>query len=294
MKPPPFIYAAPQSVEEVLALLAQHGTDARLLAGGQSLVPLMNLRMARPEVLIDLNRCAALRAIEQSGQSVSYGAMVRQIDAQQSENSRTCCPLVCKALAQAGPVAVRNRATVGGTLAHADRAAELPGVAVALNATMVVESAAGRRSVPAQEFFLGDMTTALEPDEMLLAAIFPVASPSAYSGFLEVGIRREGIAMVGLAAYLVLGGGNVVGDARLAAVGVEPAPVRLKAVEEHLRARELTPAVIAGASELASAAIDPMDDPHVKAQYRKHVAAALVKRALDSALSGGTGAYGHS
>jgi CO/xanthine dehydrogenase FAD-binding subunit len=294
MKPPPFVYAAPRSVEEVLALLAQHGADARLLAGGQSLVPLMNLRMARPAVLIDLNRCAALGTIAPTDEGISYGAMVRQMDAQLSEHSRTCCPLLCKALAHAGPVAVRNRATIGGTLAHADRAAELPGVAVALNATLVVERAAGRRLVPAEEFFLGDMTTALQPGELLRAAIFPAAASNSYSAFLEVGIRREGIAMVGLAANLVLGDDNIVRDARLAVIGVEPAPVRLKAVEQQLRDQQLNPAVIARAGELARDGVDPMDDAQLRAEYRKHITATLVKRALEGALSGGAGGHDHA
>jgi carbon-monoxide dehydrogenase medium subunit len=167
-------------------------------------------------------------------------------------------------------------------------------VAVALNAILVVESAGGRRFVPAEEFFLGDMTTALEPDEMLRAAIFPAAAPGSYSAFLEVGIRREGIALVGLAAQIALEEGNIVRAARLAVIGVEPAPVRLKAVEAHLRSQQLKPAVIAEASGLARDGVDPSDDAHVKAQYRKHVTATLVKRALEGALSGGAGAHDYS
>jgi carbon-monoxide dehydrogenase medium subunit len=284
MKPPPFVYAAPRVVDEVLALLAQHGPDARLLAGGQSLVPLMNLRMARPEVLIDLNKCADLNRIERGQDDVTYGAMVRQIDAQLSEHARDCCPLLSKALAQAGPIAVRNRATVGGTLAHADRAAELPGVAVALDATLVLASTSGQRKVPASEFFLGDMTTELRPDEMLRAVTFPVSDRAGFSGFLEVGLRREGIAIVGLAAQISFGKSREIREARLAVVGVDPAPVRLTSVEAELNGQQLTAALVAKAGELARAAVDPLDDAYVKASYRKHVTASLVQRALESAL----------
>jgi CO/xanthine dehydrogenase FAD-binding subunit len=295
MKPPVFTYFAPRTIDEILALLTQYGSDARLLAGGQSLVPLMNLRMARPEVLIDLNRCPDLRKIEKSEPYVSYGAMVRQIDAQLSEDTRTHCPLVTKALAHAGPIAVRNRATVGGTLAHADRSAELPGVAVALDATLVLESASGRRAVTAQEFFLGDMTTALQPDEILRSVTFPTTSAGSFSHFSEVGIRREGVAMVGLAAHIVFSDErNVIRDARLAVIGVEPAPVRLKAVESELKAQELQPALIARAGDLARTAVDSIDDAHVKARYRRYVSASLVRRALEAALTGGDDVHAHS
>jgi len=286
MKPPPFVYHAPRTIAEVVALLAEHGADARVLAGGQSLIPLMNLRMAKPAVLIDLNRCAELARIERNGAGVAYGAMVRQHDAEHSDVTRTCCPLVAKALACAGPVAVRNRATVGGTLAHADRAAELPGVAIALDATFVLARASGERSVPAEEFFLGDMTTAIEPDEFLKAVVFPVSSTDSHAGFYEVGIRREGVALVGLAAQVVLDERGLVRDARFAVIGVESFPVRLKVVEARVRGRVLGADVIEEAAALASDAVDPMDDAFTKARYRKHVAGSLVRRALQGIATG--------
>jgi carbon-monoxide dehydrogenase medium subunit len=286
MKPPAFAYCAPERVDEVLALLAQHGADARLLAGGQSLVPLMNLRMARPEVLIDLNRCADLGRIERTAAGVNYGAMVRQIDAERSAVTREHCPLVARALAQAGPIAVRTRATVGGTLAHADRAAELPGVAVALDATLVLERRSGRREVPARAFFQGDMTTVVEPDEMLRAAVFPAMETTAFADFFEVGLRREGVAIAGLAAYVAWTAGGGIADARLAVIGVEPAPVRLTTIEASLKGQTLTPALIAEARDRAAAAVDPIDDAHATAKYRKHVTGALVKKALEGAHHG--------
>ncbi len=280
MKPASFLYHAPTTLEEVLTLLAEHGSDARVLAGGQSLIPLMNLRMARPEVLIDLNRCLDLAHISSGETSVAYGAMVRQRDAERSEITRSGCPLVAKALARTGPVAVRSRATIGGTLAHADRAAELPGVAMALDAILVLESASGRREVSAEDFFMGDMTTAINPDEMLTAAVFPVAEPNSYSGFFEVGLRREGVALVGIAAQVIFGEGKVIRDARLAIIGVESLPVRLRSVEADLKGRELGAALIAQAAELATQAVDPIGDVHANARYRKFVAGSLVRRAL--------------
>ncbi|MBM3451197.1 MAG: xanthine dehydrogenase family protein subunit M [Armatimonadetes bacterium] len=286
MKPPAFAYCAPERVDEVLALLAQHGADARLLAGGQSLVPLMNLRMVRPEVLIDLNRCADLGRIERTAAGVNYGAMVRQIEAERSALTGAHCPLIARALAQAGPIAVRTRATVGGTLAHADRAAELPGVAVALDATMVLERRSGRREVPAREFFQGDMTTVVESDEMLRAVVFPTIDAAAFADFFEVGLRQEGIAIAGLAAYVAWTPGGGIAAARLAAIGVESAPVRLTTVEAALKGQTLTPALIVEARHLATAAVDPIDDTHATAKYRKHVTGALVKKALEGARDG--------
>jgi carbon-monoxide dehydrogenase medium subunit len=287
MKPPPFVYRAPTTVAEIVALLATHGADARVLAGGQSLIPLINLRMARPQVLIDLNRCPELTQIESRSDGVHYGAMVRQRVAERSEMTRTRCPLVAKALARTGPVAVRNRATVGGTLAHADRVAELPGVAMALDAIMVLESTSGQRRVPAEDFFLGDLTTAIEPQEMLRAVEFPEQEATSYTEFLKVGLRKEGVAIVGLAALISLDSRRMIRQARLAVTGVEPRPVRLKRVEAELRGRELDSALISGAGDLASECVDPLDDPFVKARYRKFVTGSLVKRALHGAAAGG-------
>lgn len=287
MKPPPFKYHSPETLAEVVALLAEHGSDARCLAGGQSLIPLMNLRMAKPDVLIDLNRCRELMQIEDRGNSLSLGAMVRQRDAELSEVARSRCPLLSKALSHAGPVAVRSRATVGGSLAHADRAAELPGVAVALDAVFVLASAAGQREVPAGDFFFGDMATAIESDEMLKEVTFPVAPPGCHTEFLEVGTRREGVAMLGLAAQIAFDGEGLVNSARLAVIGVEPAPVRLKRVEELIAGRSLEGDLIGEAAKIAADTVDPLDDPYVKASYRRRVTGSLIRKALRNALPNG-------
>ena len=282
MKPPAFSYFAPQAVPEVIGLLAQHGADARVLAGGQSLVPLLNLRIMRPAVLIDLNRCQGLDYIEHRGAYLAFGPMTRQIDAMKSPLVRQHCPLVAQALAWAGPVAVRCRATVGGTLAHADRVAELPAVAIALDAVMVIDGANGQREVAAHDFFLGDLTTTIEPGEFLREARFPVCEPNSFSSFAEVSVRQEGVAVVGVAVCL-LNNGNKVRKAAIAAMGVDAAPVRLRRAEAALLERGLAPGAIEEVAGIACGEVNPMSDLYASAAYRKHVIGKLLKKALQNA-----------
>jgi len=285
MRPAPFSYFAPDSLDEVLALLAQYGDDARVLAGGQSLIPLMSLRMGRPEVLIDLNRCAELATIERREGHVAYGAMVRQIDAQHSALTMAECPLVAKAVGSAGPIAIRNRGTVGGTIAHADRSAELPGAVVALDATMVIASASGEREVSAAEFFLGDMTTAVDTGEMLREVRVPQCDPAAFSSFREVGLREEGVAIAGLAAEVEFNG-KAVRRARLAVIGVDSAPLRLSRVEADLVGSTIDEQAIAEAVAHATSVLEPVDDAHASARYRRHVVGSLLRRTLEDAREG--------
>jgi carbon-monoxide dehydrogenase medium subunit len=195
---------------------------------------------------------------------------------------RESCPLVSQALAHTGPVAVRSRATVGGTLAHADRVAELPAVAVALDAIMVVEGATGRREVAAADFFLGDLTTAIRPGEFLREVLFPITDKGAVSSFSEVSVRHEGVALVGLAACLVKDGGRV-RKAAFAAMGVDAAPRRLRKTEAALEGRDTREASIEEIGLVASSEVDPIGDSHATAAYRKHVVGTMVKRALQDA-----------
>lgn len=287
MKPPAFNYVAPVAAQDVVALLAEHGADARVIAGGQSLVPLLNLRIIRPAVLIDLNRCRELDYVEPRDGYLAFGPMTRQLDALKSPVVRQHCPLVAQALEWTGPVAVRSRATVGGTIAHADRVAELPAVAVALEAVMVIEGARGRREVTAAEFFLGDLSTAVEPDEFLREIRFPICEPGAFSSFAEVSVRQEGVAVVGLATYLVKDGERV-RKVALAAMGVAAAPMRLRAAEAELLARGLGPAAIEAAAQAACNEVDPQSDLYGSAEYRRHVVGAMVKKALHEAARGGS------
>jgi carbon-monoxide dehydrogenase medium subunit len=284
MKPPAFRYVAPRSIEEIRTLLAQYGAEARLLAGGQSLVPLMNLRIVRPSVLIDLNQCPELQYIERRGCQIAYGAMTPQMNAMVSPMTQAYCPLVAQALAHAGPVAVRNRATVGGTLAHADRVAELPAVAITLDATLMIEGSGGAREVTAGDFFLGDLTTAIEPGEFLREARFPVLGENSWSSFAEVSVRQEGVAVVGLAVYVARDEGGRVRRAGLTAMGIESKPIRLRACEAALQQGGLETTTLDDVVKLASQEIDPVSDLYASAGYRKQVVAALLKRALESAL----------
>ncbi|MEK1930506.1 MAG: FAD binding domain-containing protein [Pararhizobium sp.] len=283
MKPPPFEYRAPERLDDVLALLSQYGSDARVLAGGQSLIPLLNLRMAQYDLIIDLNRCTELQHIDETEQGLSFGAMVRQRDAMLSPLTKERCPLIANALERAGPIAVRNRATVGGTLAHADRSAELPGVAMALEASFIIARTDGQREVPASEFFLGDMTTVIEPEELLTSIRFPSTPKGSYTSFQEVGVRREGVALVGLAAMIDVDDKSIVQGARLALTGVEPTPVRLGDIEMMITGREISSQMSIEASERTSMIIEPNDDGFISADYRRRVSGALVRRALDAA-----------
>jgi len=282
MRPPAFGYTAPTTVHEIVALLKEHGADARVMAGGQSLVPLMNLRMIRPALLIDLNRCPELGQIERRGQELVFGAMVRQLDAARSPLVQEHCPLVAQALELAGPVAVRARSTVGGTLAHADRVAELGAVAVALEATLVIESTSGRREVGASAFFLGDLSTVIEPHEFLREVRFPVSGSASFSSFAEASVRREGVAVVGLAVQLQRQGLQL-RQAALVAMGVESTPVRLRRAEALLLQRGLGSGAIKEVAAIAAGEVAPMPDIYASAAYRRHVIGALLDKALHSA-----------
>jgi carbon-monoxide dehydrogenase medium subunit len=286
MRPAPFRYFAPDSADAALRLLAEHGEEARLLAGGQSLVPLMNLRMGRPGVLVDLGRCADLAYIQKRADCLAFGAMTRQIDAQNSPLTAAHCPLVAQALSFAGPVAIRNRATVGGTLAHADRTAELPAVAAALEADFVIDGPGGPRQVAAKDFFQGDLTTDVKPGEMLREVRFPLMEPKAFSTFQEVGTRSRDMAVAGVAAYLVFDGAAV-SKARLAVIGVGSMPMRLVESENLLVSSKLGETVRERAAEAARAAVDAISDIHASAEYRRHVTGSLVEKALDEALRHG-------
>ncbi len=286
MKLPPFAYRAPVSVDEVLSLLAEHGDEARVLAGGQSLLPLLAFRLARPSVLIDLNRVEGLAAIEDRGSDLSFGAMVRERAAERSDLVQERLPLLAEALPLIGHAAIRNRGTIGGSLAHCDPAAELPAVALASSAVLIAESAArGERAIPADEAFLGHFTTALEPDELLTSVRLPFVGPATGVSFVEVARRHGDFAMVGVAATVRLDqpGGDRIVDARLALIGMASTPVRPRPAEELLAGAQPTRAAVEEAAELAVRELDPPDDLHASSAYRRRVAAVLVRRALEQA-----------
>ena len=287
MKPPRFEYAAPSSLDEALALRAEHGSDSVVLAGGQSLVPLLNLRMAFPEIVIDLGRVAELSGIRQLNGGVAVGAMTRQRELERSELVAERCPLATKAIAHVAHVTIRNRGTVGGSVAHADPAAELPAVALAVDAELVARSTRGERTIPAGEFFHGVFSTALEPDELLVELRFPGA-PSTGTAFVELARRHGDFAIVGVGASVTRDGDGTIADARLVFTGVGATPVRASEAEAMLRGQRPEPAVLADAARHAAEGLDPGSDAHASGAYRRRVAATLAARALQEAAGWST------
>ncbi len=282
MKLPPVDYEAPKTVSEAVELLAEHQDQASVLAGGQSLIPLLALRLARPAVLIDINGIDELSGVSATDGWVAIGAMTRDYVAEESETVADAVPLLAAALPLIGHEAIRSRGTVGGSLAHADPAAELPAVARALDAEFVVCGPSGERVVPAAEWFEGYLATSRRPDELLTAVRFPAAGRGMGISFQEVARRHGDFAIVGLAASLTLSGGAI-SDARLAFAGLSDVPVRAGDAEDLLVGERPSAELFDEAARRATDDIDPPADLHGSADYRKKVAAALVRRGLRAA-----------
>jgi carbon-monoxide dehydrogenase medium subunit len=284
VKPAPFVYAAPSTVEEAVDLLARHGSDAKVLAGGQSLVPLMNMRLAKPRVVVDINRIRELRYLGALDGAVRIGALTRQREVERSPLVAARCPLLAEALRFVGHVAIRTRGTVAGSLAHADPAAELPAVLVALGGEVTARSAAGERVVPASALFLTYLTTSLDPRELVTEVRFPVLPEGAGWSWMEIARRHGDFALAGVGVVLVLRRGRIA-DARIALAGVGPVPVKASAAEGVLRGGTPSEDLWAQAAEAVRTEVDPEDDIHASAEYRRHIAAVLTRRALREALS---------
>jgi carbon-monoxide dehydrogenase medium subunit len=279
MKPPVFEYIAVRSIDEAVAELAQHGDAAKLLAGGQSLVPLLNMRLATPERLVDLNRVRELAYVTERAGGLAVGAMARQRAVERSALALRHAPLLTHALPWVGHFQIRNRGTIGGSLSHADPAAELPAVAVCLDARLTARGPAGERAIPASEFFLTQLTTALAPTELLTEVWFPPSPPGSGSAWIELARRHGDYALVGVAAMVTLAGDRIA-EARLALTGVGDRPIRPRDAERRLTGEPLTPGVLDEVAEAVRRAIDPGSDIHATAAYRRHVAGVLVQRAL--------------
>jgi aerobic carbon-monoxide dehydrogenase medium subunit len=282
MKLPPFDYEAPRTVSEAVELLAEHGDEASVLAGGQSLIPLLALRLARPAVLIDINGIDELSGVSATDGRVAIGAMTREYAAEESQSVADAVPLLAAALPFIGHEAIRSRGTIGGSLAHADPAAELPAVARALDAEFVVRGQSGERVVPAAEWFEGYLTTSRRPDELLVEVRFPAAGRGTGISFQEVARRHGDFAIVGLAAALTLSDGAI-SDARLAFAGLSDVPVRAAAAEDLLVGERPSTELFDEAARLSTADADPPGDLHGSSDYRKTVATALVRRGLRAA-----------
>jgi len=284
MKPAPFEYYAPRSVDETLGLLGNFGDEAKLLAGGQSLVPLLALRLAQPTVLIDLNGVHELDYIHESADALSIGAMTRHRTLERSGPARSRCPMLPAALEWIGHPQIRNRGTIGGSLAHADPAAELPALAVALDATFSIVSAGGsKRTITSDEFFVTYLTTALGPDELLTEVTFPVLSTGTGWAFTEVARRHGDFALVGVAAIISLDGAGACTTAHIALFGVGETPVRSSNAEQALLHRTVDEQAIADAAVEVVKNIDPQGDIHASAAYRRYVATNLVRSTLTEA-----------
>lgn len=283
MKPAAFEYVAPASLDEALGLLARHGAEAKVIAGGQSFVPMANFRLLRPEVVVDLNRIPSLAYVRETPEGLAVGAMTRHREFERSALVRRVCPLLSEAVPNIAHAVIRNRGTMGGSLSHADPAAEWPVVAVALGATMVLRSAKGERRVAAKDFFVALMTTALRPEEILVEIRFPRVPPKSGAAFLEVSRRHGDFALVAVAAQLTLDPAGKVAQARLALGGVSATPVDANVEASSLAGRAPDAAAFAALGERIAAQLQPNEDLHASAQYRREVAAVLVRRALDEA-----------
>jgi aerobic carbon-monoxide dehydrogenase medium subunit len=278
MKPAPFDYVAPRSLDEAVAALANGGPDAKLLAGGQSLVPLLNFRLARPSLLVDLNRVAELAYVTPRNRGVAIGAMTRQASIERDRALANTQPLLTEAIRWVGHAAIRSRGTIGGSLAHADPAAELPAVAICLDAQLSVVGPRGRRTVSADDFFVGYLSTALQPDEVLVETWLPPLKPRTGQAWLEFARRHGDFALAGVAVSLTVQDEQVQ-DARIVLTGVGGKPVRAREAETLLVGGSVYERASAAANA-ARSAIDPDADIHATKEYRAHLAGVLTERAI--------------
>ncbi|MDX1659367.1 MAG: FAD binding domain-containing protein [Nitriliruptorales bacterium] len=282
MKPPPFRYVAPDTTDDALAALADAGDEAKVVAGGQSLIPLLNMRLAAPSVLIDINQLTDLDRIEVSEARVTVGATVRQASLEHDEEAIRRLPLLGQALRHVAHPVIRNRGTVVGSIAHADPAAELPAVLAVLGGTVEVRSTAGERTLAAEDLFVGPLESSLDPTELITAASFPVPEGRWGSAFEELARRHGDYAMSGVATVVHVNGDGLVASAQAAFTGVGPVPVVVD-LSGPLAGQDPTRLDTAEAVAAARGAIDPQPDIHASAEYRRHLSGVLVDRALRAA-----------
>jgi carbon-monoxide dehydrogenase medium subunit len=284
MKMPPFEYACPGTVAEAVQLLASND-DAKALAGGQSLMPMLAFRLAQPSLLVDLRKLTELRQIKISDAGVSLGALVRWRDIEDDARLATAHPLLRAAIAHVAHYQIRNRGTVGGSIAHADPAAEMPGIAVACDAEIAVIGKAGSRVIKAGEFFQGPLITALAADEIIVEIRLPAWPASRRWGFQEFARRRGDFALAAAAVFYDQDADGRARNAHIGVIGVADRPLRLPAAEAELNGKAVDEATIAKAETAASASVDPDDDIHASGAYRKALVGTMVERALKAAAS---------
>ena len=283
MYPSRFDYAAASSVEEAIGLLQQHGDDAKLIAGGHSLLPMMKLRLATPAMLIDIGRISGLSGVKVNG-AVTVGALTTYTDIMDSRDLARLCPLLPMTAAEVGDMQVRNRGTIGGSAAHADPAADMPAALLALDATVTARGPGGDRTIGASDFFQGFFTTALQPDEVLTSISVAGSRPRTGMAYAKFRNPASGYAIVGVAAVATLEGNGTLGDVRVAITGAGSQPIRATTVESALRGATPDEGTIRAASEHAAEGLDLMGDIHASAQYREHLTRVYTRRALQLAV----------
>jgi len=288
MKPAPFTYAAPSTIEEAIALLGEHDDTAKLLAGGQSLMPMMNLRLARPQYVIDLNRVAGLDYIKEHDGTLAVGTMTRQRSLERSPIVRQRYPLLYKATTLIGHVAIRNRGTVGGSIAHADPAAELPAVLLAHGGSVQVQGSRGTRQIGGEEFFRAYLTTALEPDEILTEVHFPPWPAGTGWCFMEESRRHGDFAMVGVAVLLTLDSARQCTHVAVVLCGVGGTPHPVATAPALLLGHPVDETRLRDVAQAAASEIEPESDLHASAEFRRHLSVVLTQRALRKAAERAT------
>ncbi len=285
MKPPRFAYHDPITRGEVLSLLEAYGDEAKVLAGGQSLVPLLNMRLAQPAHLVDINRLPDLSYIREVDNGLAIGALTRQRDVERSSLVKQLCPLLAKAISFIGHAPIRSRGTIGGSLVHADPAAELPAVLQALGGSVRVEALGGSREIPAQEFFVGPLQTSLTSQELLTEIWFPAAPSFSGAAFVEVSRRHGDYALVGVAVQLTMEKNDTILAAHIALMGVAETPLRLDEAEAMLVGKQPNERLFNTVAALSMTALDPAADLHASGEYRRSVAGVVVNRALHMAVN---------
>ena len=284
MKLPPFDYACPTTLPEAIQLLASND-DAKAIAGGQSLVPMLAFRLSQPSLLVDLRKLADLRGIRISDAGVTLGAMVRWRDIEDDERLETAHPLLKAAISHVAHYQIRNRGTVGGSIAHADPAAEMPGIAMTCDAEIAVVGKSGAHVIQAADFFQGALTTALTTDEIIVEIRLPAWPARRRWGFQEFARRRGDFAMAAAAVFYDQDARGKARNAHVGVIGVGDRPLRLTAVEDVLNGESIDEATIAKADAATSAAVEPQDDIHASAAYRRSLVGTMVERALRSAAA---------
>jgi carbon-monoxide dehydrogenase medium subunit len=284
MKPPPFKYIAARTLDEALALKAEHGDEARFLAGGQSLVPTLNFRLTQPALLIDINGLTQYAGVHNGAPDrVRIGALTRYRELERDPATARNLPLIHEALPHIAHPQIRNRGTIGGNLAHADPASEMPAIVLALGARLRAQSTRGERWIAALDFFAGALSTALEPDEMLMEVELPIAEKRSGSCFMEVARRRGDFALVGVACTVRLDADGRCAEARIGLCNAGETPVLADDAGQSLAGRQIGTAEIDAAADLVQRAIDPGGNVHASKEFQRHLAGVLTKRALAEA-----------